>query len=78
MYGYQCEYCDGIVQKQILTRDVFEHRDGMVILENAPIGVCNKCGERYYRASLLHLVEDIRTHKKSPTRYEQVPVAVCS
>jgi YgiT-type zinc finger domain-containing protein len=59
MYGYKCEYCDGIVQERVVEREAFKHRLGFVILENVPIGVCNKCGYRYYHSSLLHRVEEI-------------------
>jgi YgiT-type zinc finger domain-containing protein len=75
MYGYQCEYCDGTVRERIVEREAFKHRDGFVILENVPVGVCDKCGYRYYHSTLLHRVAKIAARKESPTRMEQVPVA---
>jgi YgiT-type zinc finger domain-containing protein len=75
MYGYKCEYCDGIVQERVVDREAFKHRHGFVILENVPIGVCDKCGCRYYHSTLLHRVEEIAARKKSPERMELVPVA---
>ena len=75
MYGYRCEYCDGMVRERIVAREAFKHRDGFVILENVPVGVCDKCGYRYYHSTLLHRVQEIAAKKKSPTRMEQVPVA---
>jgi len=75
MYGYKCEYCDGIVQERTVEREVFKHRDGFVILENVPVGVCDKCGYRYYHASLLHRVEEIMAKEKAPERMEMIPVA---
>ncbi|MCK4450272.1 MAG: YgiT-type zinc finger protein, partial [Anaerolineae bacterium] len=54
MYGYKCEYCDGIVQEQVVEREAFKHRHGFVILEKVPVGVCDKCGYRYYHSTLLH------------------------
>lgn len=78
MYGYKCEYCDGIVREKIVEREVFKHRYGFVILEHVPIGVCDKCGYRYYHSSLLHRVEEIATKKEAPERVEQVPVAAFS
>jgi YgiT-type zinc finger domain-containing protein len=74
MYGYKCEYCDGIVQERVVEREAFKYRHGFVILENVPIGVCDKCGCRYYH-STLHRVEEIVARKKSPERMEPVPVA---
>lgn len=75
MYGYKCEYCNGIVQKRVVEREAFKHRDGFVILENVPVGVCDKCGYRYYHSTLLHRVEEISTKRKAPQRIELVPVA---
>ena len=49
MYGYKCEYCEGLVQPRLVNREVFKHRDGFVILENVVMGVCDVCGNRYNR-----------------------------
>ena len=74
MYGYKCEYCDGTVQERVVEREAFKHRDGFVILENVPVGVCDKCGYRYYHSTLLHRAEEIGTRKKAPERVELIPV----
>jgi YgiT-type zinc finger domain-containing protein len=75
MYGYKCEYCDGVVRERRVEREVFKHRDGFVILEHVPIGVCDKCGYRYYHSTLLYQVEAIAARKRVPERMELVPVA---
>ena len=75
MYGYKCEYCDGIVREKLVDREAFKHRLGFVILENVPVGICDKCGNRYYHASLLHRVEELANHHKPANRTELVPVA---
>ena len=75
MYGYRCEYCDGIVQERIVAQEAFKHHEGFVILENVPIGVCDKCGYRYYHATLLYRVEEIATRKTRAIRMEMIPVA---
>ena len=74
MYGYKCEYCDGIVREKIVKREVFKHKDGFVILENVPIGVCDKCGTRYYHARLLRRVAQVAAGQVA-ARSEQVLVA---
>jgi len=74
MYGYKCEYCDGIVREKIVKRESFKHKDGFVILENVPIGVCDHCGTRYYHSSLLRRVAQVAEgHVAAQT--ELVPVA---
>ena len=74
MYGYKCEYCDGMVREKVVKREAFKHKNGFVILENVPIGVCDKCGTRYYHSTLLRRVDEVaagRVRAKS----ERVPVA---
>jgi len=74
MYGYNCEYCDGIVKKHLINMEAFKHKKGFVILENVPVGICNVCGYRYYHSTLLKKVEEIADGKLVPKRTEQIPV----
>ena len=74
MYDYNCEFCEGIVKKKVVRRELFKHRLGFVILENVPIGVCDQCGYRYYHAKLLHRVEAIALKQIPYERLESVPV----
>ena len=75
MYGYRCEYCEGTVRPRLVEREAFKHKNGFVILESIVIGVCDRCGSRYYDADLLHLVHEIATGKRAPERVEAIPVA---
>ena len=79
MYGYKCEYCEGLVQPRLVDREVFKHKDGFVILENVVIGVCDVCGNRYYTADILHTVHQIATGKQKPerTRASPLPIWLC-
>ena len=74
MYGYKCEYCDGMVKERLLKREAFKHRKGFVILENVPVGICDKCGYRYYHSSILHIVDEIAEGKREPEGIEPVPI----
>jgi len=75
MYGYRCEYCEGTVKPRLVGRESFKHRNGFIILEGLTIGVCDRCGNRYYSADILHAVQDLATGKRTPDRTERVPVA---
>lgn len=75
MFGYGCEYCDGVVRPKRVEREAFKHKTGFVILEDVEVGVCSKCGNRYYSADTLKRVESIATGKIPPERTEPVPVA---
>jgi YgiT-type zinc finger domain-containing protein len=73
--GYQCEWCSGTVREKLLPREFFRHARGFVILENALVGICDKCGHKYYSASLLHRVEEVALNHDKAERTETVPVA---
>jgi YgiT-type zinc finger domain-containing protein len=73
--GDACEYCHGVVRERIVEREVFRHKNGLVILENVPIGVCDKCGEHYHSAEVLRKVHNIATGRTKPSRRVAVPIA---
>ncbi len=75
MYDYKCEYCDGTVREKIVKREAFKFKNGFVILEDVPIGVCDTCGTRYYHASLLKRVVEIAEGKMKQEKIEQAAVA---
>lgn len=75
MYGYQCEYCTGIVRPRKVAREAFKHKNAFVILENVVIGVCDACGNRYYTADIIQSVHEIATGRRKPERTEAIPVA---
>ena len=75
MYGYSCELCEGIVREQFVKKEIFKHKNGFVILENIPIGICDKCGFKYYHSTILKRVEEIGEGKRAPERTELIPVA---
>lgn len=74
MYGYRCEYCEGTVQPRTVKREAFKHKNGFVILEDVTIGVCDRCGNRYYSADILHVVHAVATGARVPEKTEQIPV----
>lgn len=74
MYGYKCEYCEGTVIEQLVEKEVFKHKSGFVMLENVPVGICDRCGYRYYHSAILQRVEEIAEGKRAPERTEAIPV----
>ena len=74
-YGYPCEHCDGTVRPKKVAREAFKHKKGFIILERIVVGVCDKCGMRYYSAEILHTVHDVATGAKPSERVEEVPVS---
>jgi YgiT-type zinc finger domain-containing protein len=74
VYNYLCEYCDGIVRPKRVAREAFKHRDGFVIMKDITIGVCDKCGNRYYSADILRRVEVIASGQVPADAEERVLV----
>ncbi len=75
LFGYRCQYCEGTVRRKRVKREAVKHKAGFVILEDVVIGVCEKCGNRYYSADTLRRVQAIATGKGSAARTMRVPVA---
>ena len=63
-----------MVQAKRVDREAFKHKTGFVILEDVVIGVCEKCGNRYYTAETLKRVQAVASGEVRPERTEQVPV----
>ena len=59
MYDFPCEHCSGTVREKRLDREAIRHKNGFVILEDVPVGVCDQCGTRYFHASVLRRVAEI-------------------
>ena len=68
-----CEYCDGVVHEQRVTDDC-RNGDQLVIDEDVPVGVCNRCGERYYAAAVMERLERIAKKRTQIKRKIKVPV----
>ncbi|HUU82839.1 MAG TPA: YgiT-type zinc finger protein [Phycisphaerae bacterium] len=74
LYDFACEHCDGTVRERVVDREPISHHRGIVILENVPVGVCDRCGAHYYAAPVLKRVESILTADQPPERTIEVPV----
>lgn len=74
MYDFHCEHCGGMVRERRVEREALRHKGGFVILEDVPVGVCDKCGARYFDASILRRVAEIGRGTVAPQRTMEVPV----
>lgn len=75
MYGFQCEHCGGTVRERRIKREALRHKGSFVILEDVPVGVCDRCGARYFDASVLRRVAEIGRGTTPSARTIEVPVA---
>jgi YgiT-type zinc finger domain-containing protein len=75
LYGFPCEHCDGgTVRERVSEREAIRHKGSFVILENVPVGVCDRCGTRYFHASVLRRAAEIGRGQSAPSRTIAVPV----
>lgn len=74
MYGFSCEHCDGTVTERRVPREALRHKGSFIILEDVPVGVCEKCGARYFDASILRRVAEIGRGSIPTQRTIEVPI----
>lgn len=74
MYDFSCEHCGGMVRERIVEREVLRHKGGFVAIEDVPIGICEKCGARYFDASVVRRVAEIGRGTKPPEGMMEIPV----
>ncbi len=74
MYDFACEHCGGAVRERRVDREALRHKGSFIILEDVPIGLCEKCGARYFDASILRRVAEIGRGTAPPLRTVEVPV----
>ena len=74
MYDFACEHCGGRVCERRVDHEALRHKGTFVILEDVPIGVCDKCGARYFHASILRRVAEIGRGTVPTQRTVEVPV----
>jgi YgiT-type zinc finger domain-containing protein len=69
-----CSYCEGRVQERLVTKACWWGEQLIALVENVPAGVCEQCGERYYKAEVLKQIETILRERKDFRRVE-LPLA---
>ncbi len=68
----RCEYCGGTVREEHVTVDL-RTKDRLHIFDNVPVGVCRRCGERYYRGPVLERLSEMASQPATFTRTIRVP-----
>ena len=74
MYNFTCEHCGGMVRSRRVEKEALRHKGNFVILEDVPIGVCEKCGARYFDASVMRRAAEIDRSTTSAKRTITIPV----
>jgi len=71
---HKCHFCGGEVVEKRITVDYRWGDDLIALIENVPTGVCNVCGERYFKAEIVKEMERLVRSSEKPKRFIEVPL----
>ena len=67
-----CETCGGRVRERRVTIDL-RRGQRLYVFYRVPIGVCTKCGERYYPGLVLERLDQLAAHGMNGAKRLSVP-----
>ncbi|MDI6731630.1 MAG: YgiT-type zinc finger protein [Candidatus Margulisbacteria bacterium] len=70
-----CYYCGGPVTERKTAKPCLWGEQLIAIVDKVPTGVCEQCGEKYYKAIVLKLIDQILKHRTKIKARIQVPLA---
>lgn len=71
---HRCHFCGGEVAEQRVTTDYRWGEEFLVVIRNVPAGVCQVCGEQYFKAEVVKEMERLANASDAPSEVLQVPV----
>lgn len=60
-----CTFCGGRVVERQVQKACWWGDKLLAIVDNVPAGVCEQCGERYYKADVLKAIESLLKEKRA-------------
>jgi len=74
-YG-DCSYCGGLVSPKLIEKICTRNDRLLAIINGVPAGVCDQCGERYYKAPIAkQLRRQLATLKPNSSKIEVPNIA---
>lgn len=73
-----CNFCGNknFVEKKV--QYIYKHDDQFLVVNNVPCEECSYCGEQYFKAEVLKMIEksfrEIHLFKKKPKKKVMLPV----
>jgi len=71
---HQCHFCGGLVSEQEVTVDYRWGEELVTVIRHVPVGVCEVCGEKYFKAEVVKAMEKTARSRSKPKEVIQVPV----
>ncbi len=69
-----CYFCGGRVTEKRVTADYRWGEELVAVLRNVPAGVCQACGEQYYKAEIVKEMERLVQSKEDAKETICIPV----
>lgn len=70
-----CSFCGGRVLKRQVQKACWWGDKLLAIVGSVPAGVCEQCGEKYYKAKVLKDIESLLEERKAFDHQVSIPVA---
>ena len=71
---HRCHFCGGEVVEQRVTVDYRWGEALLVVIRNVPAGVCQVCGEQYFKSEVVKAMEQVAHSPGEPQQVLQIPV----
>lgn len=71
---HKCHFCGSKVSEQKVTVDYRWGDELLTVIKNVPAGVCETCGEKYFKAEVVKAMEKTANSRRKPKEILQVPV----
>ncbi len=71
---HRCYFCGGEVEERRITVDYRWGEQLVVIIKNVPAGVCQICGEQFFKAEVVKEMEKLAHSPEKPLSTVQVPL----
>ncbi len=70
----KCFFCGGKVVEQKITADYRWGEEFLAVFKNVPAGVCQVCGEQYFKSEIVKEMERVVQSKEEAKEIIQIPV----
>ena len=71
---HKCYFCGGKVVEERVTVDYWWGKEFLTILKKVPAGVCQVCGEQYFKAEIVKEMEKAIQSKEEVKEVLHIPV----
>lgn len=71
---HPCLFCKGNVKETKVTVDYRWGEEFLVVLKDVPAGVCEGCGEQYFKAEVVKAMEKSAQTRSKARKTIQIPV----